>query len=200
MSPAVPNPNPTATPSSGVASLAQRIDALLPQTQCTRCGYPDCRAYAEAVASGAAPLNQCPPGGAEGIRLLAALLTVEGELDDISGSGQTKAAHDLCTGIPSGRQFHYEAMGAGHYGIFSGRRWREKVYPQVRDFILRFQTERLGADAAPAAAPAPRVAAPARKARVAKAATAPRAAVATAKTRKPRTTAAARKTGAATKG
>jgi electron transport complex protein RnfB len=46
----------------------------LPQTQCTRCGYPDCRAYAEAVASGAAGLDQCPPGGAEGIRRLAELL------------------------------------------------------------------------------------------------------------------------------
>ena len=74
MSPAVPNPNPTATPSSGVASLAQRIDALLPQTQCTRCGYPDCRSYADAIAGAAAPLNRCPPGGAEGIRQLAALL------------------------------------------------------------------------------------------------------------------------------
>ena len=74
MSPTVPNPTPIATPSTGVASLAQRIDALLPQTQCTRCGYADCRAYAEAIASGEAPLNQCPPGGAEGIRLLAALL------------------------------------------------------------------------------------------------------------------------------
>jgi poly(3-hydroxybutyrate) depolymerase len=84
-----------------------------------------------------------------------ALLTVEGELDDISGSGQTRAAHGLCTGIPVDRQFHYEAEGAGHYGIFSGRRWREKVYPQVRDFILRFEKERLGDDAAaPAAAPA----------------------------------------------
>ncbi|CAD5374493.1 Esterase [Rubrivivax sp. A210] len=67
-----------------------------------------------------------------------ALLTVEGELDDISGAGQTKAAHDLCTGIPAERGFHYDALGAGHYGIFSGRRWREKVYPQVRDFISRF--------------------------------------------------------------
>jgi electron transport complex protein RnfB len=67
-------PDSAATPSPGVASLAQRIDALLPQTQCTRCGYPDCRAYADAIASGEAPLNQCPPGGAEGIRLLAALL------------------------------------------------------------------------------------------------------------------------------
>ena len=68
----------------------------------------------------------------------SALLTVEGELDDISGAGQTKAAHELCTGIPKGRQFHYDVEGAGHYGIFSGRRWREKVYPEVRAFIRRF--------------------------------------------------------------
>jgi poly(3-hydroxybutyrate) depolymerase len=66
----------------------------------------------------------------------SALLTVEGELDDISGSGQTKAAHDLCSGISKSKQQHFEAKGAGHYGIFSGRRWREQVYPQVRDFIL----------------------------------------------------------------
>jgi poly(3-hydroxybutyrate) depolymerase len=69
-----------------------------------------------------------------------ALLTIEGELDDISGAGQTRAAHDLCTGIPKDRQFHYDVEGAGHYGIFSGRRWREKVYPQVRDFIAGHQT------------------------------------------------------------
>jgi electron transport complex protein RnfB len=74
VSPTVPPSDKTATPSPGVASLALRIDALLPQTQCTRCGYPDCRSYADAVASGEAPLNQCPPGGAEGIRLLAELL------------------------------------------------------------------------------------------------------------------------------
>ena len=67
----------------------------------------------------------------------SALLTVEGELDDISGAGQTKAAHGLCTGIPKARQFHYDAEGAGHYGIFSGRRWREKVYPVVKDFIAQ---------------------------------------------------------------
>lgn len=65
----------------------------------------------------------------------SALLTIEGELDDISGAGQTRAAHDLCTGIPEDRRFHYDAIGAGHYGIFSGRRWREKVYPEVRSFI-----------------------------------------------------------------
>jgi poly(3-hydroxybutyrate) depolymerase len=64
-----------------------------------------------------------------------ALLTIEGELDDIAGVGQTRAAHDLCSGIPKDRQFHYNAEGAGHYGIFSGRRWREMVYPTVRDFI-----------------------------------------------------------------
>ncbi|MEK8033219.1 polyhydroxyalkanoate depolymerase [Ideonella sp. DXS29W] len=68
----------------------------------------------------------------------SALLTVEGELDDISGAGQTKAAHELCTGIPKARQFHYDVVGAGHYGIFSGRRWREKVYPEVRSFIQRY--------------------------------------------------------------
>jgi poly(3-hydroxybutyrate) depolymerase len=68
----------------------------------------------------------------------SALLTIEGELDDISGAGQTKAAHALCTGIPKSRQFHYDAVGAGHYGIFSGRRWREQVYPEVRQFIARY--------------------------------------------------------------
>ncbi|MBV7540337.1 polyhydroxyalkanoate depolymerase [Acidovorax sp. sic0104] len=64
-----------------------------------------------------------------------ALFTVEGELDDISGSGQTEAAHGLCSGIVHKEQRHLEAKGAGHYGIFSGRRWREVVYPQVRSFI-----------------------------------------------------------------
>jgi poly(3-hydroxybutyrate) depolymerase len=68
----------------------------------------------------------------------SALLTIEGELDDISGAGQTRAAHALCTGIPKERQFHYDVAGAGHYGIFSGRRWREKVYPEVRRFIQTY--------------------------------------------------------------
>ena len=64
-----------------------------------------------------------------------ALLTVEGELDDISGSGQTRAAQDLCSSIPKDHRTHLEVEGAGHYGIFSGRRWREMVYPQVVKFI-----------------------------------------------------------------
>ena len=56
------------------SATTDRIDALLPQTQCTRCGYPACRDYAEAIASGKADINQCPPGGAAGIAALATLL------------------------------------------------------------------------------------------------------------------------------
>ena len=65
-----------------------------------------------------------------------AVMTVEGELDDISGSGQTRAALDMCTGVATKQKTHLEAKGAGHYGIFSGRRWRDVVYPAVTDFIL----------------------------------------------------------------
>nr|WP_233410524.1 electron transport complex subunit RsxB [Rugamonas sp. CCM 8940] len=65
--------NPTvAAPDS--PSLADRIEDLLPQTQCTKCGYQGCRPYAEAIAAGAAQINQCPPGGAEGVARLAGLL------------------------------------------------------------------------------------------------------------------------------
>ncbi|WP_377155477.1 polyhydroxyalkanoate depolymerase [Roseateles sp. UC29_93] len=92
-----------------------------------------------------------------------ALLTVEGELDDISGAGQTKAAHELCSGIDAKNQAHYDAVGAGHYGIFSGRRWREKVYPVIRDFIAKYDAAPLHQPAAtkraaarPAAARRPR--------------------------------------------
>jgi Na+-translocating ferredoxin:NAD+ oxidoreductase subunit B len=53
--------------------LVQALDGALPQTQCTRCGYPDCRRYAEAIAHDSAPINQCPPGGAEGVARLAAI-------------------------------------------------------------------------------------------------------------------------------
>lgn len=64
-----------------------------------------------------------------------ALLTIEGELDDISGLGQTRAAHDLCSGLSAKQRHHYEAEGSGHYGIFSGRRWRTLVYPEIQRFI-----------------------------------------------------------------
>jgi poly(3-hydroxybutyrate) depolymerase len=65
----------------------------------------------------------------------SALLTVEGELDDISGIGQTQAVHDLCPHVPANRKHHLAVQGAGHYGIFSGQRWREIVYPRIREFI-----------------------------------------------------------------
>ena len=70
----------------------------------------------------------------------AALFTIEGEHDDISGLDQTKAALDLCSGIAAGRKRHLTVEGAGHYGIFSGRRWRQTVYPRVRDFIAEADT------------------------------------------------------------
>ena len=66
-----------------------------------------------------------------------ALLTVEGELDDISGNGQTEAAHALCLNIPRDKREHFLAPQVGHYGIFAGRRWREMIYPRVRDFIKK---------------------------------------------------------------
>jgi poly(3-hydroxybutyrate) depolymerase len=69
-----------------------------------------------------------------------ALLTIEGELDDISGNGQTEAAHALCLNIPRGRREHFVAPGVGHYGIFSGKRWREVVFPHVRDFISTYSS------------------------------------------------------------
>ena len=82
-----------------------------------------------------------PTGKIERVRpqdiTTTALFTVEGELDDISGSGQTEAAHDLCSGIVRKEQRHLEAKGAGHYGIFSGRRWRDVVYPRVHAFIQK---------------------------------------------------------------
>lgn len=64
-----------------------------------------------------------------------ALLTVEGELDDISAPGQTIAAHTLCRNIPESRKHNYMQKGVGHYGIFNGRRWREEIEPKVRAFI-----------------------------------------------------------------
>jgi electron transport complex protein RnfB len=67
-------------------SLADALDEALPQTQCTRCGYADCRSYAEAIADGSAPINRCPPGGAEGIARLAALTgRLAQPLDPVNG-------------------------------------------------------------------------------------------------------------------
>ncbi|MGV8899512.1 MAG: polyhydroxyalkanoate depolymerase [Burkholderiaceae bacterium] len=66
-----------------------------------------------------------------------ALFTVEGELDDISGAGQTKATQALCKGIPDAMRLEFVAPDCGHFGIFSGRRWREIVYPKIAEFIKK---------------------------------------------------------------
>ncbi|MDQ0465688.1 poly(3-hydroxybutyrate) depolymerase [Caulobacter ginsengisoli] len=63
------------------------------------------------------------------------LMTVEGELDDISGIGQTQAAHELCSSIPENLKLDYVQEGVGHYGVFNGRRFREEIFPRVFDFI-----------------------------------------------------------------
>lgn len=66
-----------------------------------------------------------------------ALLTVEGENDDISGIGQTQAAHDLCTGLPKSMQEDYIQPGVGHYGVFNGRRFREEIAPRMKSFMQK---------------------------------------------------------------
>ncbi|SDC23242.1 polyhydroxyalkanoate depolymerase, intracellular [Sphingomonas sp. YR710] len=65
-----------------------------------------------------------------------ALLTIEGERDDICAVGQTSAAHDLCSSLRPHMKRHYLQAGVGHYGVFSGSRWENQVYPQVRNFVL----------------------------------------------------------------
>lgn len=119
---------------------------------------------------------QNPEGKLERVRpqdiTTTALLTVEGELDDISGAGQTEAAHGLCKSIPADQKKHMIVPQAGHYGIFSGRRWREVVYPQVHAFIQAHQpapTREASAvavkvGATPSASKTKAVAAPAKKA------------------------------------
>ena len=89
-----------------------------------------------------------------------ALFSVEGELDDISGSGQTEAVHNICSGVVDSEQKHLIVEGAGHYGIFAGRRWRDMVYPQVKAFILEHSLQAKSAKTAKTSKPA---AAPARK-------------------------------------
>jgi poly(3-hydroxybutyrate) depolymerase len=65
-----------------------------------------------------------------------ALLTVEGEHDDISGVGQTEAAHALCKNIPAEKKAHYLQPSVGHYGVFNGSRFRAEIAPRIADFVL----------------------------------------------------------------
>jgi poly(3-hydroxybutyrate) depolymerase len=67
-----------------------------------------------------------------------ALMTVEGEKDDISGVGQTRAAHDICVNIPASMQVEYLQLGVGHYGVFNGRRFNTEIYPRIREFMRTF--------------------------------------------------------------
>ncbi|TIO79775.1 MAG: polyhydroxyalkanoate depolymerase, partial [Mesorhizobium sp.] len=67
-----------------------------------------------------------------------ALFTVEGENDDISGLGQTQAAHELCVNIPADRQAHYMQPAVGHYGVFNGSRFRSEIVPRILDFISSY--------------------------------------------------------------
>ena len=80
-----------------------------------------------------------------------ALMTVEGEKDDISGIGQTQAAHDLCTNIPDDMKIDYIQPGVGHYGVFNGSRWRSEIQPKLAKFIAHEEREaakRVGAKVA----------------------------------------------------
>jgi poly(3-hydroxybutyrate) depolymerase len=69
-----------------------------------------------------------------------ALMTVEGEHDDISGVGQTRAAHDLCANMPANRKSHWLQPGVGHYGVFNGSRFRAEILPRIAEFILAHDT------------------------------------------------------------
>lgn len=64
-----------------------------------------------------------------------ALMTIEGERDDITGIGQSEAAHDLCINIPAKMKTHYLQMGVGHYGVFSGKKFRAEVAPKIVTFL-----------------------------------------------------------------
>ena len=88
----------------------------------------------------------------EAIRRVA-LMTVEGEKDDISGIGQTKAAHKICPHIPDDKRVHWEQPGVGHYGVFNGSRFRAEIAPRIRDFI--FAQEQPGSVSARRAASGP---------------------------------------------
>lgn len=78
-----------------------------------------------------------------------ALMTVEGERDDICGLGQTEAAHDLCANIPVDEKYHYVQPGVGHYGVFNGTRWRTEIQPRIREFIRTVQFKRMIGNKAP---------------------------------------------------
>ena len=78
--------------------------------------------------------HRCEPVDPGAITRVA-LFTIEGENDDITGRGQTKAAHQLCTGLPANMKVHYEQPRVGHYGVFNGSRFRKEVAPRMLNFM-----------------------------------------------------------------
>jgi poly(3-hydroxybutyrate) depolymerase len=68
-------------------------------------------------------------------------MTVEGEYDDISGVGQTEAAHGLCVNIPADRKMHWLQPDVGHYGVFNGSRFRSEIAPRIADFVLSIEND-----------------------------------------------------------
>ncbi len=72
-----------------------------------------------------------------------AILTIEGEKDDVCGLGQTEAAHDLCSNVPIDERYHYVQPGVGHYGVFNGTRWRTEIQPRIREFIRSVEFKRM---------------------------------------------------------
>jgi poly(3-hydroxybutyrate) depolymerase len=75
-----------------------------------------------------------------------ALFTIEGENDDITGHGQTQAAHGLCVNLPEDKKAHYTQLGVGHYGVFNGSRFRAEIAPRIADFIRSNLHNRKAAD------------------------------------------------------
>jgi poly(3-hydroxybutyrate) depolymerase len=71
-----------------------------------------------------------------------AIITIEGERDDICGLGQTEAAQLLCTNVPDDERFHYVQPGVGHYGVFNGTRWRTEIQPRLRQMIRSVERKR----------------------------------------------------------
>jgi len=84
-----------------------------------------------------------------------ALMTIEGEKDDICGLGQTEAAQDLCSGLAASDKFHYVQPGVGHYGVFNGRRWRTEIQPRIREMIRSNLAKRRSGRSYGKIAPAP---------------------------------------------
>lgn len=73
-----------------------------------------------------------------------AIITIEGERDDVCGLGQTEAAHALCPNVPADEHFHYVQPGVGHYGVFNGTRWRTEIQPRIRQMIRSVEQKRAG--------------------------------------------------------